>query len=170
MTTVDNREWLRLTAQRYDSMKRRFGPKYDKRGLCKRPGMALPFDLDQYRKHILNMFSGNWHGTVPCSYCKGNLSLFDLQLDHKIPPARAGSLDFDNLVASCSRCNAMKGSMSHASFLGLLQFAQYLPVPDREDLLGRLAKSTRFIQGRAHDRKRWGKRDDVRLNPVRTLR
>ena len=173
MTPADNREWLRLTAQRYDSMKRRFGPKYDKRGLCRRPGMALGFDLDQYRVFLLSLFEdNNWHKTIKCEYCKGEVHIYNLQLDHRIAPSRGGSLDLSNLVPSCAMCNKRKGSMSHASFVGLLQFASYLPVYDREDLLGRLGKSTSFIFGRAHSRKKPSGNDwsSVRLNPVKSVR
>jgi hypothetical protein len=176
MTDKDTSEWLRITGQRYDSMKRRFGPKYDKRGRCRRPGAPLPFSLDEFRRFILDLFPDqNWHSTVKCSYyaawnigCEGELHILNLQLDHRFPVARGGTLDLSNLAPCCANCNNAKGSLSHGAFLGLVQFCGQIPFPDRQDLMGRLQRSTRFIQGRAHSRRK--SQESVRLSPIRRLR
>jgi len=167
MTSEDNREWLRLTRERYRSMQRRFARR------------KLDFKVDDYRRFLLDLYQGDWHGTVKCAYfefsklpgfpCHGSLHIYDLQLDHKFPPGRGGSLGLDNLVACCKPCNCAKGQMSHVAFIGLLECAARIPIPDRKDLLDRLSKSTQFIFGRAHSRKK-PRSESIRLSPILRIR
>jgi len=44
-----------------------------------------------------------------CQYCGIELNFIDLTLDHVIPYSKGGKSTWENLVASCSRCNNKKG-------------------------------------------------------------
>jgi 5-methylcytosine-specific restriction endonuclease McrA len=44
-----------------------------------------------------------------CQFCGRVFSASDLTLDHVIPRSRGGTTSWDNLVASCYRCNNIKG-------------------------------------------------------------
>jgi 5-methylcytosine-specific restriction endonuclease McrA len=45
-----------------------------------------------------------------CLYCGKQLGDSDLTRDHVVPVSRGGSNQWDNVVASCRRCNHFKGS------------------------------------------------------------
>ncbi|MGH9755073.1 MAG: HNH endonuclease [Blastocatellia bacterium] len=45
-----------------------------------------------------------------CQYCDKVFNPSELTLDHVIPKSRGGSSNWDNLVASCKRCNNRKGN------------------------------------------------------------
>lgn len=42
--------------------------------------------------------------------------------DHRIPRARSGSDDYENIVASCSLCNNLKGPMTDTEYLESMAF------------------------------------------------
>jgi 5-methylcytosine-specific restriction endonuclease McrA len=44
-----------------------------------------------------------------CQFCGRVFPASDLTLDHVIPRSRGGTTSWDNLVASCYRCNNIKG-------------------------------------------------------------
>ena len=44
-----------------------------------------------------------------CQYCGKKFSTVELSLDHVIPRSRGGRTSWDNVVCSCTRCNAKKG-------------------------------------------------------------
>lgn len=44
-----------------------------------------------------------------CQYCHDQLTMKDMTIDHVIPRARGGITRWDNVVASCYSCNAIKG-------------------------------------------------------------
>jgi 5-methylcytosine-specific restriction endonuclease McrA len=46
-----------------------------------------------------------------CQYCAQHFRQADLSLDHVVPRCRGGTLEWDNVVASCRRCNGKKGSL-----------------------------------------------------------
>lgn len=52
-----------------------------------------------------------------CSYCGRKLSFHDLHLDHIYPRSLGGKSHIDNLVASCRKCNEMKGCMTVERFV-----------------------------------------------------
>jgi 5-methylcytosine-specific restriction endonuclease McrA len=65
----------------------------------------IPFERKSLsRKNILLRD----HNT--CQYCGKVFNPSELTLDHVIPKSRGGSSNWDNLVASCKRCNNRKGS------------------------------------------------------------
>ena len=43
-----------------------------------------------------------------CQYCRSKLPSGSLTMDHVIPKSRGGSSTWENLVASCFRCNNLK--------------------------------------------------------------
>ena len=45
-----------------------------------------------------------------CLYCAKHLSDAELTRDHVLPVSRGGADSWDNVVASCRRCNHLKGS------------------------------------------------------------
>jgi excisionase family DNA binding protein len=52
-----------------------------------------------------------------CAYCgKAIHPIRDFQVDHVIPFAHGGSDEIQNLVASCRRCNVIKGKASIEEF------------------------------------------------------
>ncbi|MDE0105617.1 MAG: HNH endonuclease [Bryobacterales bacterium] len=44
-----------------------------------------------------------------CQYCNRRFGAADLTLDHVVPRSRGGTNTWENLVASCLRCNNRKG-------------------------------------------------------------
>jgi len=44
-----------------------------------------------------------------CQYCGKRYATSELSLDHVIPRSRGGKTTWENLVCSCTRCNARKG-------------------------------------------------------------
>ena len=45
-----------------------------------------------------------------CLYCGKPFADFDLTRDHVVPVSKGGADHWDNVVASCRRCNNFKGS------------------------------------------------------------
>jgi 5-methylcytosine-specific restriction endonuclease McrA len=65
----------------------------------------IPFERKSIsRKNILLRD----HNT--CQYCGVSSSPQELTLDHVLPRARGGESSWDNLVASCRKCNNRKGN------------------------------------------------------------
>lgn len=53
-----------------------------------------------------------------CRYCGIPITRSTVSLDHIVPKSKGGSkFSDDNLGASCSQCNKIKGSLSVAEFL-----------------------------------------------------
>ena len=50
-----------------------------------------------------------------CQYCGTHLDNNTLTIDHVIPRMRGGKTHWANVVCSCFKCNALKGSKSHMS-------------------------------------------------------
>jgi 5-methylcytosine-specific restriction endonuclease McrA len=46
-----------------------------------------------------------------CQYCSQRFSTGDLSLDHVVPRCRGGTLNWDNAVSCCKKCNGRKGSL-----------------------------------------------------------
>lgn len=53
-----------------------------------------------------NLFARDGHR---CQYCGQSLPLSQLSLDHVVPRSRGGATTWENVVASCLRCNTKKG-------------------------------------------------------------
>lgn len=75
------------------------------------------------RKVAFTRFNLFLRDEFSCQYC-GNTG--DLTFDHVVPRARGGITSWENVVASCSRCNLRKGSKS------LKQVGFHLVKPPRQ--------------------------------------
>ena len=53
-----------------------------------------------------------WRDNNQCQYCANYFPSDKLTMDHVIPKSRGGQNTWENLVASCMRCNQKKGSRS----------------------------------------------------------
>lgn len=81
------------------------------------PGIKTPsvIVLNNYiRKHSFfkncNRANVVWRDNNTCQYC-GKVFLFkDLTLDHVVPKSKGGLRTWENIVASCKRCNGIKGN------------------------------------------------------------
>ena len=51
-----------------------------------------------------------WRDDHTCQYCGKEFPFVELTLDHVIPSSRGGTNEWDNLVASCKKCNQRKGN------------------------------------------------------------
>ena len=50
-----------------------------------------------------------WRDKNTCQYCGGVFLFKDLTMDHVYPRCKGGKKSWDNIVASCKRCNSRKG-------------------------------------------------------------
>lgn len=48
-----------------------------------------------------------------CLYCDKQLTQSTATMDHVLPLSRGGKTNFENIVTSCSKCNAAKGNHTH---------------------------------------------------------
>lgn len=165
-------KFLEITCSRYARMKQRFEMRTNKKGKVIDP-RRVPFSLNDYRGWIVEKLGGE-QGEVRCEYCGHWLTLETLQSEHRIPPFRGGSLDFDNLAVSCAQCNQQKGGLSYGAFLELLTVVnRFIDPIDRTDVLARLQRSGRFM-GLARTGALGGSRkrrsQSVRLSPVSAIR
>ena len=62
-----------------------------------------------------------------CPYCKLNIPWTDLSLDHKLPKARGGTNNSDNLVWTDFNCNLIKGKLTATEFTELMTFLSDKP-------------------------------------------
>lgn len=58
-----------------------------------------------------------------CFYC--GVRRF-LSLDHKIPESKGGTLDKNNLVTACMKCNVQRGNQDFGAFVDALLFTEVL--------------------------------------------
>ena len=58
------------------------------------------------RRNILD------HYGYRCCYCGKKFSAKDLNFDHVIPRSKGGKTNWDNIVASCYKCNSRKDDMT----------------------------------------------------------
>lgn len=52
-----------------------------------------------------------------CFYCNSKITTKNFHIDHMVPLSKGGLNQFDNLAASCSACNLMKGALDIQKFL-----------------------------------------------------
>ena len=103
----------------YDSMRKRFAGKKDKRGRVLRPARLVPFSLAEFRAWLLDKFGNTPEGSTPCAYCSVPLFAETFRIDHRDPVSRGGELSLSNCMPCCDRCNRMKGSLTAAEFHAL---------------------------------------------------
>lgn len=63
----------------------------------------------------------------PCKYCKEELNLEVMGLDHIQPKSRDGSDSLKNLQIICQPCNRKKASLNDKEFKALLRFLEKWP-------------------------------------------
>jgi len=91
----------------------------------------------RYQKHGFSF--KNWNDLVNntglddtsklvCYYCGLELRPYDkndcslvVSLDHKIPKRFGGKNELDNLVLCCTKCNIVKGTMKHNTYIKFLE-------------------------------------------------
>lgn len=97
---------------------------------AKKDGQQLDYGLDDIRALV---------GELPCcDYC-GNPVDWTLQLDHRTPPTRDPRAHrLANLCVCCVRCNQMKGQLTAAEFLALLDFLEGLHPVAHQNVMCRL--------------------------------
>lgn len=97
---------------------------------CRQLGSHSHYDRQAERRRgssTARGYGGRWQrlreivlGQEPlCWYCRqrGLIVAADT-VDHKLPKARGGTDDRDNLCGACSTCNYSKGDRTAAEFLG----------------------------------------------------
>lgn len=52
-----------------------------------------------------------------CPYCLKIFPLSEATRDHIVPSSRGGKTEPDNIVLSCSRCNAEKGALTPEEYI-----------------------------------------------------
>jgi len=50
-----------------------------------------------------------WRDKNICQYCGNKFAFSELTMDHVIPKSRGGEKSWNNIVASCKKCNSKKG-------------------------------------------------------------
>jgi 5-methylcytosine-specific restriction endonuclease McrA len=50
-----------------------------------------------------------WRDKNVCQYCGNKFTFSELTMDHVIPKSRGGEKSWNNIVASCKKCNSKKG-------------------------------------------------------------
>ena len=68
-----------------------------------------------------------------CQYCQCQFKAEQLTYDHVVPRKRNGPTSWDNVVTSCSPCNARKGDTPLAQLRGM-QLCKPPHVPTRSEL------------------------------------
>jgi 5-methylcytosine-specific restriction endonuclease McrA len=53
----------------------------------------------------IKKFGHNFEAKCPISWCKNNISVFNYEVGHNKPESLGGSLDLENLLPICGKCN-----------------------------------------------------------------
>jgi len=85
-----------------------------------------------------------------CRWCRLPVGFQDMQIDHLDPLGRGGQHQLHNLAVACSRCNLLRGQMSQAATLELLEMLGGWHPLDADDLSRRaIAGGRRYARRRA---------------------
>ncbi len=82
---------------------------------CNEP-VAFFEDIPDVKKSLINA-----SGEAVSFIVDKDPSIKILTVDHKIPKAKGGSDDLDNLLLSCTKCNQRKGKKDYSNFLKWLR-------------------------------------------------
>jgi hypothetical protein len=151
-------QFLRITSRKLADIRKRSVAKYSNGGKrLVRPAIEVEFDLPQFRAWVLEQFGGDAWGARRCHYgCGRWLALETFVPDHFKALARGGRNSLDNLVACCSTCNDIKGSLDGDWFNYLLTCLAQMPDSQASIIRERLAKSekaassVRMLRGQVH--------------------
>ena len=73
-----------------------------------------------------------------CIYCKEELTIKEISLDHKYPLSRAGTNSLDNLQIICKKCNRLKSDLTNFEFVSFLDYLRHIPVEAKNSIIKRL--------------------------------
>lgn len=62
-----------------------------------------------------------------CMYCPAILTQKTATIDHKLPRARGGESNIENLCATCNKCNSNKGDLTEEEFRKILGLPKLSP-------------------------------------------
>ena len=96
---------------------------------------VLPYIFEEFYGWVWSNYGVAAHR---CPWCGAPIDFLSLQIDHKIPLERGGSLALDNLEGICKPCNELKGSQSPEEYAELLRFLGVLSTPHRAYLEQRI--------------------------------
>lgn len=105
---------------------------------------------NSYRERLLKDAAG------ACIYCGRPLTAESMEIDHIVPRSKGGTGDYDNLVCSCPRCNALKGNKDAGEFVDSMSPRKQLSYENRLTEL--------FMQGKLSGRK-WDLLDPIPEEP-----
>lgn len=75
----------------------------------KLPSVVALRDYQPGKKHVpFTRFNLFLRDDFRCQYCRGRFKVEDLTFDHVVPRSSGGKTTWDNIVAACRPCNAMK--------------------------------------------------------------
>lgn len=75
-----------------------------------------------------------------CFYCQVALTPKNFSVDHRVATCRGGASQFDNLVATCRRCNTAKSVLDEAEFRQLLSLVAGWSEMSRRSVMARLGR------------------------------
>lgn len=99
---------------------------------------------DKFRRQALRISRKNImaRDNNHCQYCGKKVHPAKLSIDHILPRSRGGLLTWDNVVASCSRCNTRKGRcLPHEAGMKLLKRPQ---APTQDPYIPQHIKDSRY--------------------------
>jgi 5-methylcytosine-specific restriction endonuclease McrA len=108
---------------------------------------VLPYSFEEFFNWVWKKYGIAAH---QCPWCNAPIDFLSLQVDHKIPIEKGGSLSLDNLEGICKPCNELKGPQLPEEYAQLLTFLGSLSTPHRAYLeqrirAGAVANRMRFF-------------------------
>jgi len=80
---------------------------------------VLPYTQLEFQKWLWSQIQLQ---AILCPYCGAPIDILNMELDHKIPIRRGGTMAFDNRECICGRCNKVKGELTTDEFRLLVDF------------------------------------------------
>ena len=99
------------------------------------PEDVLPFTRREFQQWLWKAIGLQ---AISCPYCRAAMDVLSMQLDHKVPLRRGGSMAFENRECLCTRCNQVKGELTRDEFLLLVAFMEGPGAHFRQRLEGTL--------------------------------
>lgn len=82
-----------------------------------------------------------------CEFCKGELNVKNMGLDHSIPLSRNGAKHIENLKIVCKKCNERKGSLTTNEYFSLVEFLNKQSLELKGYVLRKLALKEIWYRG-----------------------